>query len=85
MRRPSTSNSHQIHIPLYEEDLLLSVPADRPAAGHAVPRPGEKYPGLDLRLVEDNYFILLKPGQRTRQISDRLLTGAGVSTRRRTA
>ena len=61
------------------EEALLVLSADHPLASMAVPREGCKYPWMDLKLLENEAFILQIPGQRTRQTVDLLLKNSGIS------
>ena len=54
------------------EELMLLLPPQDPLINQAEPRPGCRYPWLDLSLLKDRLFILQKKDQRTRQITDQL-------------
>ncbi len=76
----STNNMESI--PIYEEELLLSVPANFDVIEKAVTIPGQKYPWLDIQLVKDECFVLMKSAQRTRQVSDRILQEANITPKK---
>ena len=54
------------------EELLLVMSAKHELANQGVMMDGCKYPHMDLHLLDDTGIILQMPGQRTRQIVDKL-------------
>jgi len=66
------------YLPLYSEELLVSVPPKIAINLTTTPKPGNKYPWIDLHLLKDELFILLKPGHRTRDISENILKESGI-------
>lgn len=61
------------------EEVLLVLCANHPLVPAGVPRPGCKYPWMDISLMEHEGFILQTPGQRTRQTVDILLKDCGFT------
>lgn len=67
------------HEIISHEEVILIMSSEHPLANRGIPKSGCKYPWLDLKLVKDEGFVLQKPDQRTRQISDALFKSAGIS------
>lgn len=63
---------------LSDDELLLAVPPAHAAIREARPSMNSRYPGIDLKLFEDEIFIELKSGLRTRAITDQLLEESGI-------
>ena len=63
------------YVPLFDEAVYLCLPADHPVALSY--RPDEESPLIDLALVKDDQFILLKAGQRLREQALQLCQAAG--------
>lgn len=63
---------------LLKEEVLLVMPAGHPLAVHAVERTDKKYPWIDLRLLEQEPFILHFPEQTTGQIALELFEKYGI-------
>ncbi len=63
------------------EELLLVVSRENPLSQMGVKMRGCKYPHMDLRLLSDQKVIMQVPGQRTREITDRLFKSAGIEPR----
>ncbi len=61
-----------------EEEFVLVMSTDNPLARHGVPRPGCKFPWMDLERVRHETFLLQLPEQRNRQTTDRLFRGAHI-------
>ncbi|NMA06154.1 MAG: LysR family transcriptional regulator [Ruminococcaceae bacterium] len=70
------------YVPLFEEHILLALPKTHIHANKSVKKSGCKYPWIDMKYFHDDLFVLLKPGQRTRQISDNLLEKANIVPKR---
>ena len=69
--RPSTENPLLSYEALDEEELLIVTCKDHPIGRFASPNPGGR-PVLDLALLEKEPVILMRPEQRTRQLTDAL-------------
>ena len=79
------------YIPLFREHILIGVPADNPIneklKNYALDpalleKPGCDYsllPRLNIKLLANEDFILLKPGNKMRQISHNIFTEQGIS------
>lgn len=63
---------------LFEEQAVLALPDGFPVCNEARLLPGWQYPWIDARRLERVPLALLRPGQRLREIADRLLGDAGV-------
>ncbi len=72
--RPSPPELTQL--PLGTCEIVLALPASHPMAIYAAP-PGEPYATLDLKLLKQDKFILLRPGSNARMIADRYFADAG--------
>lgn len=64
---------------LSRDPFLIAAPQDTPYLAHAKTDDRLPYPMLDPALLRDEPFLLVRHGQRIRQISDRVLTAAGVT------
>lgn len=62
--------------PIFNEKILLAAPADFVCEADKK-RNTEEYPEIDLKLIENEQFILLKPDQRLRQIGNNIFSNAG--------
>ena len=67
---------------VYNDYLILVVPADHPVCGKGIRLPGHAYPWLDLKLVAGERFILQNPAQSVRTFTDAALAYAGVKPER---
>ena len=79
------------YIPLFREHILIGVPADNPIneklKNYALDpalleKPGCDYsllPRLNIKLLANEDFILLKPGNKMRQIAHNIFTEQGIS------
>lgn len=63
------------------DPFLIAAPPDTPYAAKAKQRAGDPFPTLDPALLSGEPFLLVKHGQRIRQITDRVLAAAGVTPR----
>ncbi|MBR5288078.1 MAG: LysR family transcriptional regulator [Clostridia bacterium] len=66
---------------LSRDPFLIAAPKDTPYLEKAQRIEGLPYPVLDPALLAGEPFLLVKHGQRIRQISDRILAAAGVTPR----
>ena len=64
---------------LSRDPFLIAAPQDTPFLAQAQHVQGLPYPLLDPALLKDEPFLLVKHGQRIRQITDRILSAAGVT------
>ncbi len=64
---------------LSRDPFLIAAPKDTPYLAVAQEMPGLPYPVLDPMQLSGEPFLLVKHGQRIRQISDRILAAAGVT------
>lgn len=64
---------------LFDEQVVLAVPAAFPVCAAAEERPQWRHPWVDIQQLQDVPLTLLKPGQRLREIADRIFGEAGVS------
>lgn len=67
-----------IQVPMETCEIVLALPASHPLAYMAAPV-GAPYATLDLKLLRDDKFILLRPGANARMIADEHFSLAGVS------
>ncbi len=65
------------------EEVVLVLSAAHPLADKGIVREGCKYPWFDLKLLENERFILQIPGQRTRQTVDRLFKSTDFTPKRK--
>lgn len=63
------------------EEVLIALPPNHRLAKNAEPNDAGRYPRLSLSLLQEEPFILLKQGQRLRQIADELFRKAGFKPR----
>lgn len=86
-----TKDPDHEYIPLFQEHILIGVPADNPINEklkkyaldpEMLKKPGCDYsqlPRLNVKLLASEDFILLKPGNKMRQIAHNIFTEQGVS------
>jgi len=67
-------------LPLASCEIVLALPASHPLAVYAAP-PGEPYTTLDLKLLRQDKFILLRPGMNARMIADQYFADEGFRPR----
>ena len=69
------------YIPLFEEEVVVGIPkafgADISNKVHSISN--SNYPWIDIAHLKNYPFILSKPGQRLRQISDYLFLAKGIT------
>ena len=63
---------------LTRDPFLIAAPPDTHLSALAKQKEGAPYPELDPALLGDEPFLMVSPGQRIRQITDRVLAEAGV-------
>ncbi len=79
MHAPKERTATQINYELLSKDPFIIVMApDHPLLVHAEPKPGYAYPVLDVRLLQNEPFIMLHKQQRIRQVCDSVLQRAGI-------
>lgn len=71
------ANKNIEYDPIFNEKILLAAPTDFMCESDNKIYTGE-YPEIDLKLLENEQFILLKPDQRIRQISNNIFSNAGI-------
>lgn len=69
-------------LPIYNDHLVMALPADHPACAQARALSGHSYPWLDLKLLADERFILQTPEQSVRIFTDAAFSYAGISPKR---
>lgn len=86
-----TKDPDHEYIPLFREHILIGVPADNPINENLknyaldpkmLKKPGCDYsqlPRLNIKLLANEDFILLKPGNKMRQIAHNIFTEQSVS------
>jgi len=62
---------------LFDEMVLLSMPAKHPLCEALTQKPGSKYASLDLRLASAEPFIMLPPSYRLRVLANHICLDAG--------
>ena len=60
------------------EEVVLVMSAKHPVANRGIVRSDCKYPWMDIDLIKNEAFILQTQTQRTRQITDRFFSEAGI-------
>lgn len=60
------------------EEMLLVMSIHHPLANSGIRREGYHYPWFDLTKLTDDIFILQEPGQRSRQVVDRVLQDLNI-------
>ena len=63
---------------LKNEEVVLVLGNDHPLKNKGIKKEGCKYPWLDLKLLENEPFILQPPDQRTRQTVDQLFKSCHI-------
>lgn len=64
------------YIKLFDEEIVIALPRQNPIVGKAVPRLGSRHLWIDIHDLKEEKFILLKKGQKLRQIADNLFQDA---------
>ncbi|MGL5434202.1 MAG: LysR family transcriptional regulator [Lachnospiraceae bacterium] len=79
MHAPKERTISQIRYELLSQDPFVIVLAPgHPLLAQAVPKSGYDYPVLDVRLLQDEPFIMLHKQQRIRQVCNAVLQRAGI-------
>ena len=76
--KPADLNPQIHYESLGEEELLVITKENHPVSRFAEPNPYNTYPHIDLKLLEKERVLLMKPEQRTRQIMDNYLRENGI-------
>lgn len=63
------------------EEIVLIMSKKHPLANSGIAREGYPHPWIDLRSINDELFIIQKPGQRTRQIVDKYFKENNIELR----
>lgn len=80
MHAPKKNAHPQIQYDIMDKDpFVIALSPDHPLISQAVPKEGYPYPVLDVRLLENEKFLMLHEGQRIRHITDSVLEKAGIS------
>lgn len=66
------------YVPILKDRYILAFHKDNPLAEEIYPKEGFRFPFMDPRKLQHQKFILAHPYQRVRQISERILTHAGI-------
>lgn len=79
MHAPGDSTPSPIHYDIMSRDpFVIAIHPRHKLVSRAVRKPGYPYPVLDVRLLEQEPFLMLHKEQRIRQITDRVLARAGI-------
>ena len=77
VNHPFKEYENLLYEKLNDEEVVLMVPADNPVCKTVVDYPDYAYPWIDMKNCKDEKFILLKKGQRLRQVADTAFEDAG--------
>lgn len=66
------------YVPILKDRYILAFHKDNPLAAQIFPKEGFRFPFMNPRKLQGQKFILAHPYQRVRQISERILTHAGI-------
>lgn len=79
MHAPKDTSVPQLQYDILSQDPFVVVLApDHPLLAQAIEKPGYDFPVLDIHLLKEEPLIMLHKQQRIRQVSDTLLTQAGI-------
>lgn len=79
MHAPKENTQPQIVYDILNRDpFVIAIAPDHPLVKKAAVKPGYPYPVLDLKLLEQERFLMLHKSQRIRQITDSVLSRAGI-------
>lgn len=67
------------YIPILSDQVVFLTPGDHPLSAHALSRPEQSFPWLDLTLFQNERFILLGETQSLRRYSNQILKACNVS------
>jgi len=80
MHAPKSTDSSQLAYEVLGRDPFVAALApDHPLIKKATEKPGYPYPVLDLKLLKQEPFLMLRREQRIRQIADAVLLRAGIT------
>lgn len=80
MHAPKENIQPQIQYDILTRDpFLVALAPDHPLLAMAEKKPGYEYPVLDICLLKNESFLMLRPGQRIRQVTDAVLSKAGIT------
>lgn len=65
--------------PIYQDCLVMSLPASHPACRKSKKIQGHIFPWIDIKEVKDERFILQTPAQSIRTFTDNVLKQAGIT------
>jgi DNA-binding transcriptional LysR family regulator len=66
------------YVPITKEEIVLVLAKGHPLGKTAVKGPNDRYPRIDLRLLENETLIMQTPQQRSRQIVDEVFEQMGL-------
>lgn len=66
-------------IPIFREEILLSIPKKHPLNGKVVHNPGRKYSSIDITLTNGEDYIMSAPGQTLDELCQKLFKEANLS------
>lgn len=79
MHAPKEPSASQIEYEVLSRDpFVIVLPPDHPLLAKAAEQSGYDYPVLDVRLLQQEPFIMLHKPQRIRQVCDAVLAKAGI-------
>lgn len=67
------------YIPILSDQVVFLTPKDHPLSAHALNRPEQSFPWIDLSLFQNERFILLGETQSLRRYSNQILKACSVS------
>lgn len=80
MHAPREQPQTLIHYDILGRDpFVIAIAPDHALIRKAIEKPGYPYPVLDLKLLKQEPFLMLRREQRIRQITDAVLTRADIS------
>lgn len=80
MHAPGETAPSQLEYDILGRDpFVAAIAPNHPLTEKAIEKPGYPYPVLDLKLLKDEPFLMLRREQRIRQITDAVLSRAGIS------
>lgn len=78
LKQPQDLNPNITYLPLFSEELVLVTNVNHPLCSKAVIEKDCTYPWIDIRLFEDERFILYKPGHRNRFLINKLFADNNI-------
>lgn len=80
LHAPKEISQPQIHYDIMKKDpFVIAIHPQHKLLQKAVEKPGYPYPVLDIRLLAQEPFLMLHKQQRIRQITDSVLSKAGIT------